>query len=189
MNLIKIFVFILIVCQIYSNVHPKITLSMCVKNEANRYLRMVLEEVKHYIDEAVFIDDNSTDNTIELIKEILAGIPIYIVSNSESKFSNEILLRKQQWQETLKHDPEWILNLDADEIFEKKMRSTIKQLTNQTSTDIWCFRLYDFWDMEHYREDQFWRAHSTYRVFLIRYKKEFSIYMERNIPALWPITQ
>lgn len=146
---------------------------MCVKNEANRYLRAVLEEAKFYIDEAVFIDDASTDGTVALIKEILDDIPVYIVSNSSSKFSNEITLRTQQWNETIAHDPEWILLLDADEIFEVRMRYEIKRLTNQNTIDVWCFRLYDFWNMTHYRDDQFWAAHNYYRPFLIRYRKDF----------------
>jgi glycosyltransferase involved in cell wall biosynthesis len=146
---------------------------MCVKNEANRYLRAVLEEVKFYIDEAVFIDDASTDNTVEVIKEILCDIPVYIVSNSFSKFSNEISLRTQQWNETISHNPDWILILDADEIFEVRMRYEIQKLTAQNHTDIWCFRLYDFWNMNQYRDDQLWAAHNYYRPFLIRYKKDF----------------
>lgn len=36
---------------------------MIVKNEENRYLKKVLEALRHYIDEAVIIDDGSTDQT------------------------------------------------------------------------------------------------------------------------------
>lgn len=154
-------------------IQSKVTLSMCVKNEANRYLREVLEEAKHYIDEAVFIDDASTDDTVTVIKEVLAGIPMCIITNTASKFNNEISLRTQQWNETISTNPEWILILDADEMFEQSMRHEIINLTQQSTIDVWCFRLYDFWNMTHYRDDQFWRAHNYYRPFLIRYKKDF----------------
>lgn len=98
-------------------INGKVTLSMCVKNEADHYLRMVLEEVRHYIDEAVIIDDASTDDTVQLIYEVLHGIPVHIIHNTVSKFSNEINLRKQQWDEVIKTNPEWILNIDADHVF------------------------------------------------------------------------
>lgn len=162
-------------------IDAKVTLSMCVKNEADHYLRMILEEVRHYIDEAVFIDDASTDNTVQVIYEVLQGIPVHIIHNPVSKFSNEITLRKQQWQETIKTNPDWILNIDADQVFEKAMRTEIKKLTEQNAVDVWLFRLYDFWDMDHYRDDMYWGAHNTYRSFLMRYKKDFN-YVWKETP-------
>ena len=166
---------IFIMFGLYSNSYSKVTLSMIVKNEADNYLPMVLQEVRHYIDEAVIIDDASTDNTLEVIYEILHDIPVHIIHNTQSKFANEHTLRKQQWQAVIQTDPDWILNIDADQVFEISMRTEIKQLTNQTSIDVWCFRLYDFWDMNHYRDDQYWSAHYTYRPFLMRYRKNFAV--------------
>jgi glycosyltransferase involved in cell wall biosynthesis len=159
----------------------KLTLSMIVKNEASRYLETVLQEHRHYIDEAVIIDDGSTDHTVELCRNLLQGIPVRIIQNPVSRFSNEIELRKQQWEETLKTDPDWILNLDADEMFEKKFRDEVRRLINQQEFDVILFRLYDFWDAHHYREDQYWKAHLFYRPFLIRYQRHFH-YVWRETP-------
>lgn len=152
---------------------PKLTLSMCVKNEASKYLRTMLEEVKKYIDEAVIIDDASTDGTVKICEEVLSGIPLHIIHNEVSKFSNEVELRQQQWNETLKTNPDWILCLDADEIFESRMKDSIAALLNQEEIDVYYFRLYDFWDEKYYRDDQYWSAHNHCYPFLLRYKKEF----------------
>ncbi len=149
----------------------RITLSMVFKNEANRYLRTVLEEHKHYIDTAVIIDDGSTDDSVAICCKILDGIPLTIVKNTESKFSNEVQLRTQQWQETIKTNPEWILNLDADEMFEPKFRYQVRQLIDQEAIDVCHFRLFDFWNATHYREDVYWCAHTVYRPFLVRYRE------------------
>lgn len=94
--------------------------------------------------------------------------------NTESKFSNEIELRKQQWEEVLKTNPEWILSLDADEIFETSFAENIDTLLFADGVDLFCFRLYDLWNANHYREDTYWRSHLNYRPFLLRYKEDFN---------------
>jgi glycosyltransferase involved in cell wall biosynthesis len=169
----KFLVYMFIFISIGIQGKPKVTFSMIMKNEAGRKLRECLQEVAHYIDEAVIIDDCSTDNSIEIAEEVLKNIPHRIIRNDTSKFANEISLRKQQWEETIKTNPEWILNIDADQIFETKMREEIDKLINQNEIDVWAFRLYDFWSETHYRDDAMWQAHNSYRPFLIRYRPEF----------------
>jgi SAM-dependent methyltransferase len=148
---------------------PRVTLSLIMRNEASRYLPEMLKSAKESITDAVIIDDASTDNSVELAREILRGIPVRIIQNKTSQFSNEVVLRKQQWEETIRTNPEWILFLDADEIFEEKFKHEVKKLV--LAKDVWAyyFRLYDFWDESHYRDDAYWQAHQTPRPFLIRY--------------------
>lgn len=177
----KKFKYLILAVAIFQfKIDSKITLSMVVKNEADKYLKEVLLSAKEYIDDAVIIDDASTDNTVEVCQETLKGIPLTIVKNQVSKFSNEINLRKQQWEETLKVNPEWIVFLDADQIFESKAKDHIKQLTNQNHYDVLYFRLFDFWNSDHYREDTYWKAHLIYRPFMIKYKTDFH-YIWREI--------
>lgn len=54
---------------------PKLTLSMIVKDEADRYLREVFQEHRNYINEAAIIDDGSTDGTVQVCLNALDGIP------------------------------------------------------------------------------------------------------------------
>jgi len=147
----------------------RITLSMIVKNEGGRYLKKVLQAAKAYITDAVIIDDASTDDTVAICREILHDIPLIMVHNKESKFSNEVALRKQQWEETIKTNPDWILSLDADEIFEAKFSMEVHELIKNPDVDAYYFRLYDMWDEEKYRDDALWCAHKVWRPFLIRY--------------------
>lgn len=129
----------------------KLTLSMIVKNEGNRYLRRALEAHKNFIDAAVIIDDGSTDHTVDLCREALKGIPLHLVQNAASQFSNEVTLRKQQWQETIQTDPGWILNLDADEIMDSSFPSKVSDILEQQTYEAIYFRLYDMWSEAHYR--------------------------------------
>jgi glycosyltransferase involved in cell wall biosynthesis len=163
------------------NKRPKLTLTMVVKNESRRFLRQVLREHRKYIDEAVIIDDCSTDDTADICREELRGIPLQLVHNPVSKFSNESELRKQQWAEVVKSNPEWILSLDADELFETRFAEEIHSLLQEESCDLFCFRLYDFWDEHHYREDMYWRSHQSYRPFLLRYRGNFN-YVWNELP-------
>lgn len=161
-----------VLCRFLRNPQEKkhrLTLSMVVKNEADRYLKQVLKAAREYITDAVIIDDASTDDTVRVCQEALQGIPLRLIKNHESKFSNEVLLRKQQWEETIKTDPEWILALDADEIFEDAFKYKLPHMLD-APFDAYYFRLFDFWSETEYREDPNWQAHLSFRPFLIRYK-------------------
>ncbi|RNC29785.1 MAG: hypothetical protein AWM53_00003 [Candidatus Dichloromethanomonas elyunquensis] len=151
----------------------KLTLMMLVRNEADKMLRRTLKHAAQYVDEAVILDDASTDETVAICKEIFRDMPLTIVSNDIYGFSNEIALRKQLWDLTKRTEPDWILALDADEIFDDGIIQSIHRLIDQPFFDYYTFRLFDMWDEGHYREDTFWQAHKYYRVFLIRYQPDF----------------
>lgn len=151
----------------------KLVLSMVVRNEADRYLRSVLQHAASYVDEFVILDDASEDDTTKVCQEAVNGKPLTLFKNTTSMFRDEYRLRQRQWELTLRAEPDWILFLDADEMFEDRIRDAIRPMIDQTTLDVICFRLYDMWDMEHYREDEYWRAHLIYRPFLIRYRPDF----------------
>lgn len=157
----------------YKTKDNKITLSMIVKNEEGRYLKQMLERLRAHISEAVIIDDGSTDHTIDICTETLADIPLHLIKNHSSMFENETALRQQQWEETIKTNPDWILSLDADEVFEDRFWEHAQDLIDDPNYDVYSFRLYDMWDQTHYREDPYWHAHSIYRPFLLRYQPDF----------------
>ncbi len=150
-----------------------LTLSMVVRNESGRYLELVLNHALRYVDKFVIIDDMSTDNTVEIIKKILKDTNYVLIENKKSLFNNEIKLRKLQWRETVKTNPDWILFLDADEIFEDGIIEAKKYLLSNNSVDAYCFRIFDMWDEFHYRNDKYWNAHTRYYPLLIRYQPGF----------------
>lgn len=148
---------------------PHITLSMIVCNEEKRYLRQALMTHRAWIDQAVIIDDGSTDGTVAMCRELLQGIPLVLVQNPVSRFSDEVSLRKQQWEETLSTNPEWILNLDADEVLTPDFGILRDDILSGMEEAIYL-RLYDMWSETAYREDAYWQAHMYYRPFLVKYR-------------------
>ncbi|MFP7478601.1 glycosyltransferase [Terribacillus saccharophilus] len=161
-----------------------LTLSMIVKNESGRFLERSLRSSLPAVDQAVIIDDHSTDNTADICRILCKeyDVPLKLIENPKSGFNNEVELRKQQWQETIATGADWILNLDADEVLDSLFLTEKDQLLNQAGLDLYSFRLFDFWDENHYREDQYWQAHFFYRPFLLRYQPAFP-YEWRETPV------
>lgn len=142
---------------------------MLVRNESGRHLEAVLKQATEYIDHAVILDDASEDNTALICQDSLQGIPLTFHSNKHPLFNNEILLRKQLWKMALKSNAEWIIILDADELFEDDAPKQLRDLlTRASDADYFSFRLYDLWTETHYREDSLWQAHKWYRPFILR---------------------
>ncbi len=158
-----------------------VTLSMVVKNEAGRYLRRVLGSLVGHIDEAVIIDDASTDGTVSICEELLSGIPLRLIKNKASMFADEVSLRRLQWEETVKTNPDWILNLDADELVEDAFWENAQEILCDSMIERCCFRLYDMWNETQYREDTYWRAHKRSWAFLLRYRTDYD-YQWRQTP-------
>lgn len=159
---------------------PHITLSMVVRNEADRYLERALLQHRDYIDAAVIINDASDDNTVKIIERCLQGVPLKIVRNRQQIFQNEIELRSQQWKETISTHPDWILNLDADEIIEDGCAHLLRVVAKQTIFRYVGFSLYDMWDENHYRDDDLWAAHKRSWGFMFRYTPFFDYEWENK---------
>lgn len=62
-----------------------------------------------------------------------------------------------------------------DKMFETSFTDYVRELVDQDNIDVYCFRLYDFWDEDHYREDTYWHAHSVHRPFFGSLPREFRL--------------
>jgi hypothetical protein len=89
----------------------KICLSMIVKNEAHCIARC-LNSVKKYIDYWVICDTGSTDNTEDIIKESLKGIPGEFHKNQWVDFSTN----RNIALDLSRNKSNYILFIDADDI-------------------------------------------------------------------------
>lgn len=142
---------------------------MLVRNEQGRYLEKVLEQYRKVCRQLIVLDDASTDDTAQICTDY--GAEVY-KSLTSWWGTDELLLRRFLWgeaQDAAKED-EWILCLDADETLTNidRLPEAIRQAEN-IGADGLAFRLYDMWDAEHYREDEYWTAHNREWVMCVRY--------------------
>lgn len=166
--------------RIINNSHH-LTLMMMVRNEGDRYLEQQLKLLRDHIGYAVFLDNNSSDNTVDVIKQTLGGHVDYrIIHNDTSGFDNESKSRSRLWREVVKTNPDWILALDADEIPEKKLLDKLPELMENKAVDIYAFRVYDMWRDNFYRKDELWQP--SYWTLMMRYQPKFKYkYQKRKI--------
>ena len=77
---------------------------------------------------------------MDIYKRVLDGIPLTIVSNKSASFNNEIVLRKKLWQMTVDTNPDWIIILDADELFENNDLKTLRISAEREDIYSYSFR-------------------------------------------------
>ena len=127
-----------------------------VYNEENTLREFIKEN--SFVDEFAFVDFNSTDKTVDVINEfpnthVIQGkcINDSFVDYNAGLAVNEALA----FAKTL--NPDWLLYLDAYEIFEDKAKTEFRKLLEDKDADCFGFRLYTFWNgRTHYRIDHAW---------------------------------
>lgn len=151
---------------------------MLVRNESSRTLQKeyflfsrVLETMRTLCDRLVVCDDNSDDNTFDCIRAFTKTKNI--LKTSENTWEkNEVEARQTLWNKTVseaKHG-DWIVCLDADELIDHPIELRYMLENLPPHVDGLGFRLFDMWNMTHYREDQHWKAHFYPWVFAVRYE-------------------
>lgn len=125
----------------------KLIAMMLVKNEENRYLREVLHDLLQFVNEIVILDDNSTDGTFTIcnsFKRIFAQTLKISIGQTNEKLARETLYKM-----TIERNPDWILAIDADDIFEDRFKKEVREMMKQ-SFDWYSFNFYHFWTLDHY---------------------------------------
>ncbi len=153
---------------------PRLTVAMTVHNEAGRFLRPVLEAVRPWADNLVILEEASTDDSAAICREFA---DVFEHSDT-SLFGEEWRLRSKLWSMAVATGAEWIGVLDADEWFEPCIADEL-DAAMESGARVLGYRRYDLWnDLQHYRDDDLWNAHSRLTPFAVRY--------DPSLPQTWP---
>ncbi|YAI82487.1 MAG: tetratricopeptide repeat protein [cyanobacterium endosymbiont of Rhopalodia sterrenbergii] len=95
----------------------KLSLCMIVKDE-EKNLTTCLESVQDIVDEMVVLDTGSTDKTVEIAQKFGAKVSFFTWCNNFAIARNAALS---------KVTGDWVLILDADEVFNRKIASQVRE--------------------------------------------------------------
>ncbi len=129
-----------------------------VHNEAaSGNLERVLKHLKEICDEIVVCDSGSTDNGRKIIEQFTKHI-----LSEPNDFSKEQLVKQKMLEYALTLKPDWIVWLDADEVFDRQGElGAVRKLAYKGSKegiDGFSFQEINLWkSTKQYRTDEFWR--------------------------------
>ncbi|KIL40213.1 glycosyl transferase family 2 [Gordoniibacillus kamchatkensis] len=167
----------------------RLTAMLQVRNEADKHLEAVLQDLTDFVDEIVIVDDASTDGTVKLCRSFAKVSKL--IELKQSSFHREWELRLLLWNAACETKPGWLLSVDADEFYEDKAKAWMRTLIDQDEYDWVGFRFFDFWGgTTHYREDRLWQIHRRHTRSLVRYIPGYYYFfprMDHHVPRL-PLT-
>lgn len=142
----------------------KISAGLIVRNEADRFLGLALQNLLEWVDDIAVVDDGSTDDWEDLIP---LGAPVRVLKldqtgrDCEPAFYRHAVGRNRLLELTLEGYPEWIVATDADEMITDG--ATIRQACERATTDVLTVQIAECWKACDQclctREDGGWRTH------------------------------
>ncbi|MCV0399547.1 MAG: glycosyltransferase [Nitrosarchaeum sp.] len=128
----------------------------CFNEGKTGNLERCLKHLSRFCDDIVFCDDSSTDNSLEIATKYTKHI---IVMPDE--FKKELYHKQKLLELALSLNPDWIVSLDPDEIFDRDGESGgIRKLCyygDQHDIDSFSFLYYNLWkDTKNFRTDELW---------------------------------
>ena len=128
----------------------------CFNEGKNGNLERCLNHLSTFCNDIVLCDDNSSDNSIEIAKKYTKHI-IQMPNN----FKEELSHKQKLLELAVSLDPDWIVWLDPDEVFDRSGEQggirSLCQYGEEHEIDSFSFLCYNLWKGKNsYRVDELW---------------------------------
>jgi glycosyltransferase involved in cell wall biosynthesis len=152
-----------------------------IHNESeNGNLVRVLNHMKKFCQEIVIYDDGSTDDSVEVASRYTK----YIIRGKTNDFANELEHKQQLLDLALSLNPDWIIWLDADEVFDRQAETygirALCNYGNANEIDGFSFQEFNLWkSVNNYRTDELW--HKLWQVRLWKNNGKLKFLQEKGL--------
>jgi len=146
--------------------NTKIYAQVVGRDEQGRFLEEVLRRLSSQVDNIIFTDDCSEDNT-----PFLASQYCITYQTPEPLFAkHEGQLRAFAWGNLCEHAKvgDWIIAIDCDEMLYIKddlSSLNIKSILDNSEYDVVNVKFYHMWNEKQYRQDKLWAPNNSLRIF------------------------
>lgn len=161
---------------------------MCIHNESLN-LEKCIKHLNKYVDKFVIFDDESTDNSIEILRKF-PKVKEIISEKQQGKhkwrerYNRETVLRKaKEISEALET---WVLCVDPDERFEKRFLKNIRKVIKTNPGKAINIHFRELWDSIYkFRNDGIWNTKSKTLLFPLSDVMTFDYENEHHIPWIY----
>ncbi|HEY3296755.1 MAG TPA: methyltransferase domain-containing protein [bacterium] len=157
--------------------HPRIICTMRIRNE-ERWIKEVFDSVARVADGIVVLDDGSSDHTPEICAAHPAVVDYRRLDEATRDQRRDKMLALQM---AIGQQPDWILNLDGDEMLEESAAQRIFDAVRTCPPDVGVFKIESLFmwnDLEHYRTDGVYNQLLQARMFRLKGQDVYALHYE-----------
>lgn len=161
---------------------------MCIHNESLN-LEMCIKHLYKYVDKFVIFDDESTDNSVEILKRFPKVAEVISEKQKgkhkwRERYNRETVL-KRAFEISEAKEP-WVLCVDPDERFEKRFLKNVRKIIEENPGKAINIHFRELWDnIFQYRNDGIWNNKSKTLLFPLSDKMTFDYENEHHIPWIY----
>jgi hypothetical protein len=144
-------------------------LALLVFHNEMRFLPGWFENVMPHVDGVVALDDGSTDGSGDFVAAQPGVLELVRVPPREPHVWDDGVNHSRVIEAALRHQPDWMIGLDADERLEKEFRARAKEEIRRAEKKgylAYTLQLYELWNSpKTYRVDGVWGTKLRARLF------------------------
>lgn len=137
------FKIILSLLQIYKSCRltpcPRLIMTLLVKNEEEMLEKNLIYHKSMGVDAFIITDNNSSDNTPDIIKKYQEkGWIVEVINETSTNYNQKEWVDRMVWMAKTKYKADWIINADADELWYSPSGNLKNEIINTHANVLDC---------------------------------------------------